>query len=117
MSVRQNVLLWRALPDAWRILVNALRLPLVARGEHAGASARELIELLDLGAVAARQSGRPSFGSKASSSRARLASKPNLLLLDEPAAGLNHEELEGLMALIRRVRMGCESLCCWLSIT
>jgi branched-chain amino acid transport system ATP-binding protein len=33
-----------------------------------------------------------------------LASAPKLLLLDEPAAGLNHGEVEGLMALIRKVR-------------
>jgi branched-chain amino acid transport system ATP-binding protein len=33
-----------------------------------------------------------------------LASQPKLLLLDEPAGGLNHDEVEGLMALIRRIR-------------
>jgi branched-chain amino acid transport system ATP-binding protein len=37
-----------------------------------------------------------------------LAAKPKLLLLDEPAAGLNHEELSGLEELIKdiRTRMG-----------
>ena len=33
-----------------------------------------------------------------------LASSPKLLLLDEPAAGLNHEEIEVLKGQIRRVR-------------
>jgi branched-chain amino acid transport system ATP-binding protein len=33
-----------------------------------------------------------------------LAAKPKLLLLDEPAAGLNHDEIEVLKAQIRRVR-------------
>ena len=33
-----------------------------------------------------------------------LASKPRLLLLDEPAGGLNHEEVEELVGLIRRLR-------------
>jgi branched-chain amino acid transport system ATP-binding protein len=33
-----------------------------------------------------------------------LASDPKLLLLDEPAAGLNHEEVEALMALILKLR-------------
>jgi branched-chain amino acid transport system ATP-binding protein len=33
-----------------------------------------------------------------------LASKPRLLLLDEPAGGLNHEEVEELAGLIRRLR-------------
>ncbi|MFD0994609.1 branched-chain amino acid transport system ATP-binding protein [Pseudoclavibacter chungangensis] len=33
-----------------------------------------------------------------------LASRPKLLLLDEPAAGLNHNEKQDLIALIRRIR-------------
>lgn len=33
-----------------------------------------------------------------------LATQPKLLLLDEPAAGLNHDEKEQLMVLIRRIR-------------
>jgi branched-chain amino acid transport system ATP-binding protein len=33
-----------------------------------------------------------------------LAAEPRLLLLDEPAAGLNREEVEDLMTLIRRLR-------------
>lgn len=33
-----------------------------------------------------------------------LATQPQLLLLDEPAAGLNHDEKEQLIALIRRIR-------------
>ncbi len=33
-----------------------------------------------------------------------LATKPRVLLLDEPAAGLNYEEKEELIALIKRIR-------------
>ena len=33
-----------------------------------------------------------------------MAAQPRLLLLDEPAAGLNHEELEDLATLIKQVR-------------
>jgi len=33
-----------------------------------------------------------------------LATQPKMLLLDEPAAGLNHDEKQQLMALIRRIR-------------
>jgi branched-chain amino acid transport system ATP-binding protein len=33
-----------------------------------------------------------------------LASKPRLLLLDEPAGGLNHEEVDNFVGLIRRLR-------------
>ncbi len=37
-----------------------------------------------------------------------LASGPRLLLLDEPAGGLNHEEVERLGTLIRRLRQDFE---------
>ena len=33
-----------------------------------------------------------------------LASRPTLLLLDEPAGGLNHEEVGALAAVIRKIR-------------
>jgi branched-chain amino acid transport system ATP-binding protein len=33
-----------------------------------------------------------------------LMSQPKLLLLDEPAGGLNHEEVDGLRQLLRRIQ-------------
>ena len=41
---------------------------------------------------------------EADRARPRARSRPRLLLLDEPAGGLNHEEVEELGALIRRVK-------------
>jgi branched-chain amino acid transport system ATP-binding protein len=33
-----------------------------------------------------------------------LAGRPRLVLLDEPVSGLNHSDIEGLMALVRALR-------------
>jgi branched-chain amino acid transport system ATP-binding protein len=87
-------------------LVNILRLPLVAHEEaRLQAHAARLIDLLGLAAVAHRRVSDLTFGFQKRVELARaLAAAPKLLLLDEPAAGLNHEEVEGLMALIRKVR-------------
>ena len=64
---------------------------------------------LDLPRARARsRRGRPPgcpFGTLKRIELARaLVSRPRLLLLDEPAGGLNHEEVEELGALIRRVK-------------
>jgi branched-chain amino acid transport system ATP-binding protein len=86
--------------------VNALRLPLVAREEQTTMEkAQALIGQLDLGAVAhARVSDLP-FGTQKRVELARaLACEPKLLLLDEPASGLNHEEVGTLGQLIRGIR-------------
>jgi branched-chain amino acid transport system ATP-binding protein len=64
-----------------------------------------LIERLKLSDVAHRAVGDLPFGYQKRVEFARaLAAQPTLLLLDEPAAGLNHEELDDLAALIRLVR-------------
>jgi branched-chain amino acid transport system ATP-binding protein len=106
MSVLQNVLLGGHCRTRGGFLVNALRLPIVAREElRLQEQARRLIDLMGLGSVAARRVADLPFGVRKRVELARaLASEPKLLLLDEPAAGLNHEELGGLMALIQRVR-------------
>ncbi len=69
------------------------------------ATTEELIEWLDLGAVADLPVAGLPFGTQKRVELARaMATKPKLLLLDEPAGGLNHDEVHELGALIRRVR-------------
>jgi branched-chain amino acid transport system ATP-binding protein len=73
-----------------------------ARGER---SARELLGELGLDTVAQRRAAGLPFGTMKRVELARaLASSPRLLLLDEPAGGLSHAEVEELGALIRGIR-------------
>ncbi len=68
-------------------------------------SARELLAFLDLDTVAHLPAAGLPFGTLKRVELARaLASKPKLLLLDEPAGGLNHEEVALLGALVRAIR-------------
>jgi branched-chain amino acid transport system ATP-binding protein len=63
------------------------------------------VRLLDLEAVAHRPVADLPFGTQKRVELARaLAAEPKLLLLDEPASGLNHEEVGALGALIRSIR-------------
>ena len=85
---------------------DALHLPWVRRGERAlERTARELAHYLDLDSVVHRRVADLPFGTQKRVELARaLAARPKLLLLDEPAAGLNHHEVGHLGELIRRIR-------------
>jgi branched-chain amino acid transport system ATP-binding protein len=83
-----------------------LRLP-SSRASERELSGRvaELIDYLELGDVADRPVAGLPFGTQKRVELARaLAAKPKLLLLDEPACGLNHEEVHELGRLIRQIR-------------
>ena len=106
MTVRQNILLGGHCRARSGFFATALRLPRVHREERAlEAHAEQLVELLDLRDVAETRVMDLPFGTQKRVELARaLASQPKLLLLDEPAGGLNHEEVGTLMALLRAVR-------------
>jgi len=106
MSVRDNVKLGGHARTRSGYVANALRLPSV-RSEEArlGAAVDRLLALLDLESVADVAVMDLSFGTQKRVELGRaLASEPKLLLLDEPAGGLNHEEVGTLMELLRRIR-------------
>ena len=78
---------------------------LVGRHARRGRSARELLAYVGLSPLAHRPAAELSYGTRKRVELARaLAAGPRLLLLDEPAGGLNHEEVEELGALIRQLR-------------
>jgi branched-chain amino acid transport system ATP-binding protein len=87
-------------------LSNALSLPWVRREEsEIRDTARDLLAFLGLEAVAAHPAAGLPFGTLKRVELARaLAGRPALLLVDEPAGGLNHEEVGALAALLRTIR-------------
>ncbi|HDR9173118.1 TPA: ABC transporter ATP-binding protein [Burkholderia vietnamiensis] len=106
MTVRDNVLVGVHSHHHNGFLADALRLP-GAVGIERAAQARvdEALELVGLQAFSRRIVADLPFGTQKRVELARaLASDPSLLLLDEPACGLNHEELSGLGELILDIR-------------
>ena len=101
----QNVALFQSMTVLENVLVGAhTRVP--PFGDRKGRTlAREALEALSLTPLSDRVVAGLPFGTLKQIELARaLVSRPRLLLLDEPAGGLNHEEVEELGDLIRRVR-------------
>ena len=105
-TVIDNVLIGGHTKSRSDFISDALRLPWVRRQEaNSFENARSLLKLLDLEDVALRPANGLPLGTRKRVELARaLAANPKLLLLDEPAGGLNHSEVAELGALIRRVR-------------
>ena len=106
MSVLDNVMVGHHCRTRSGFFANALRLPRAAREDRAARSkALELIAVLGLQAHAVTPVAELPFGTQKRVELARaLAAEPKLLLLDEPASGLNHEEVEALGTLVQDLR-------------
>ena len=106
MSVRDNLLVGAHHRGTSGFLANALRLPQTRREDSAAYEGMDdLLDLLNLRAVADLPAGGLPFGTRKRIELARaLIGRPKLLLLDEPAGGLNHGEVAELGDLFRRVR-------------
>jgi branched-chain amino acid transport system ATP-binding protein len=106
LSVRDNIRVGAHSASRSDPLSDALRLPWVRRHERrTDRTADDLIGWLRLGPVANLPVAGLPFGTQKRVELARaLATEPKLLLLDEPAGGLNHDEVEELGSLIRRIR-------------
>ena len=106
LSVLDNVLIPfhnRSKINFWQAV---LRSPRFRREEkNFREQARDLLEKLDLQDFAGEKAGRLPYGQQRRLEIARaLAAAPELLLLDEPAAGLNPQESETLMFLLQDLK-------------
>jgi branched-chain amino acid transport system ATP-binding protein len=105
MTALENVMVGHHLHLDRRFLPALLRLPGVARRDRAcRAHCVELLEFVGLGRYVHAEASAMPYGALKRLEIARaLAAKPRLLLLDEPAAGLNATESREIDEVIKRV--------------
>jgi branched-chain amino acid transport system ATP-binding protein len=101
----QNVELFRTMTVLDNVLVGAHTRTRPFGGAAVRGRAMEVLDYVGLAAVAGRPATGLPFGTLKRVELARaLVAEPKLLLLDEPAGGLNHEEVSELGAFIRKLR-------------
>jgi len=105
MSVIENVMVGRHRHETTGMFADLFHLPAVRRQNRmTREAAAAALERVGLAAATERPAGSLSFGDLKRLELARaLASEPKLLLLDEPAAGCNAVETEGIATVIRRL--------------
>ena len=106
MSVLENVMTACHRHARQNLLDAVLRTPRFVRDEREHREfAIELLEIFDLARVKDEGGTSLPYGSQRRLEIVRaLATRPQLLLLDEPAAGMNPSEQEDLMKLIQQIR-------------
>jgi branched-chain amino acid transport system ATP-binding protein len=101
----QNVVLFEGMSVLDNVIVGEHARTWYFQDRKARAEAHEALDYVGLVELAGRPAAGLPFGTLKRIELARaLAAKPRLLLLDEPAGGLNHEEVEELAGVIRRLR-------------
>jgi branched-chain amino acid transport system ATP-binding protein len=105
----QNVVLFPTMTVLENVLVGTHSRRRVFSERAATKDAFEALEYLGLAEYAPRPAAGLPFGTLKRIELARaLVSRPRLLLLDEPAGGLNHEEVGELGSLIQRIKTDYE---------
>ena len=106
MSVEENVLVGFGNPMKSNLVTDVLRLPGHWKQEaEFHDKALELLDIFDMRKFAGTQAGNLPYGAQRRLEILRaLATQPKVLLLDEPAAGMNPAETEELMENIQKIR-------------
>ncbi len=106
MSVLENVMVGRHLRGRAGFIAGMLHLRAALREEAQDRErARELLEFMGIAALAEAEAVSLSYGQQRAVELARaLASEPEMVLLDEPAAGLNMRETADLARRVARIR-------------
>ncbi len=106
LTVLDNVLIGLHNEMDYRLFGAVFRLPGYWRAERiARGRAMELLSIFDMADLADKKAGSLPYGAQRRLEIVRaLATNPSLLLLDEPAAGMNPSETEELMQNIRKIR-------------
>lgn len=106
MTVEENVLVGLTNSMSTHLLTDMLRLPQHWRQERQfHERALELLDIFGMRELASERAGRLPYGAQRRLEILRaLATHPKVLLLDEPAAGMNPNETEELMGNIQKIR-------------
>jgi branched-chain amino acid transport system ATP-binding protein len=106
MTALENVVVGTDAHHHQNVFDAIFRSPRQRREDREGqAEGERLLEFVGIHEYANELAGNLSYGDQRRVEIARaLATRPKLLLLDEPAAGMNPSEKSGLMGLIKQVR-------------